>query len=192
MELLFNIDINEYKLIKEFNLRNELAFSEVYEKLFHLLNYFSSKLFSNLDIDSQDIVQDIFLNIYTSNHKFTSVQHVKNYAYQAIKNKHKNVLKHNVNKIGYASDISLIDDYQFSQLIETEVVSILVLAKKILNDSCFEIIKLYIEGYDIKDISGKLNKSHYTIYHKKQEAIKDLRKYVTKNKITFLLNFLSI
>ena len=192
VKLPLNPNINEEKLIHGFNLRKEVDFSRVYERLFSSLDYFASKLFNNSSIDSQDIVQDVFVSIYTNNHKFTSVDHIKNYAYQSIKNRYKNALKHNVSKDEYASVISVIEDYQFSQLIEIEVMSLLTIAKNILSDSCFEIIRLYIEGYDIKDISEKLGKSHYTIYHKKKEAINELKKYVSKNKIAFILNFSSI
>ena len=179
-------------LVEKFNKRNNHAFSQVYIELFDELNYFSKCLFVNTEIDSEDVVQDIFINIWDGKHKFENIVHIKNYIYQSIKNKHKDFLKHQTVHNNFSSDISKLEEYQFCQMVETEVYSILNIAQKVLKPINVEILRLYIEGYDINSISEKLGKSQFTIHHKKKESIDILKKHVSKNTFTFLLNFFNI
>ena len=179
-------------MIEKFNKREKSAFSHVYLEIFNPLNYFAERLFQNTEVDSKDIVQDIFISMWANSHTFQTLDHIKSYLYQSIKNKHKDYLKHNAIHDNFAQSISKLEEFQFSQIIETEVYSILNLAQSVLTPSCAEVLRLYIEGYDIKDISTKLGKSEFTIYAQKKQGINVLKKYITNNQLTILLNFLSI
>lgn len=182
----------QIEMIDKFNNREKIAFSRVYIEIFNPLNYFAKRLFYETEIDSKDIVQDIFINIWGSKYKFKDINHIKSYLYQSIKNKHKDYLKHNNIHNNFSQSAVKLEEYQFSQIIETEVYSILDLAQSVLTPSCAEVLKLYIEGYDIKDISEKLGKSEFTVYGQKRESINILKKHLSNKQLLILLKFLLI
>lgn len=179
-------------IIDKFNNREKIAFSHVYIEIFNPLNYFAKRLFYETEIDSKDIVQDIFINIWGSAYKFKDINHVKNYLYQSIKNRHKDYLKHNNIHDTFSRSAIKLEEYQFSQMVETEVFSILELAQSVLSPSCAEVLKLYLEGYDIKDISKKLGKSEYTVYGQKRESINILKKHLSNKQLIILFKIILI
>lgn len=179
-------------IIDKFNRREKDVFSHVYVEIFNPLNYFAKRLFYETEIDSKDIIQDIFISIWSSTYKFKDIDHIKSYLYQSIKNKHKDYLKHNNIHNSFSQNAFKLEEYQFSQMIETEVYSILSLSQSILTPACAEVLKLYLEGYDIKDISEKLGKSEFTIYRQKKESINLLKKHLSNKQFEILLIFFSI
>lgn len=187
--------VNRYQddelLLLEFNKRIDCAFTEVYVRVFDELNHFAGKIFYATGISSEDLIQDIFVSIWSQKKiKFDSVSHLKNYVYNSIKNKHKDFLKHKVCHDNFESEIRYVDDYYYSQIVETEVVTLLSVANDVLTSECAKVLRLYLEGYEIKEIAIKLKKSHNTVYHQRVEAISTLRDYFIKRKITFLINLL--
>ena len=50
-----------------------------------------------------------------------------------------------------------------------------------------KILKLYLEGWDIKDIAEKLGKSPSTIYTQRQEIIMILKKLMKRELFSFIL-----
>lgn len=184
---------NEDDLLRKFNNGDKSAFSNVYMQLFDELNGFAKRLFYATEIDSKDLIQDIFMNVWSNKHlKFISLDHIKNYIYLAIKNKHTNFVKHKLCHEEYEKQVKEMNDYQLNAVIETETISLLSLVDDLLPAQCSEVIKLFLSGYDAKEIAEKLGKSQYTIYHQRTEGIRILKRYTTSKKITLLLNFLMI
>lgn len=188
-----NILIDQDALLLEFNKRHEEAFSEVYKVLFDVLYHFAQRLFYATGIDAEDLVQDIFVTIW-SNPKmvFSSIDHIKNYVYISIKNKHKDFLKHKLRHDKYEDMILYVDDYHFSQMVENETISLLHIADSILPSECAKVLRLYLEGYDVKEIASELGKSHNTVYHQRTKAIAALKKYLLKNNIGYFFTFFKI
>lgn len=183
----------EDNLLEKFNNRDKSAFSNVYVRLFDELNGFAKRLFYSTEIDSKDLVQDVFIDVWSNKrNQFVSVNHIKNYIYLAIKNKHTNFLKHRLCHDEYEKQVKEMEDYQFSSIIETETISLLSIADDLLPAQCSEVIKLFLSGYDAKEIAEKLGKSQFTVYHQRAEGIAILKKHVLSKKITLLLNLLTI
>lgn len=180
-------------LLLEFNERKDIAFSKIYVRIFDELHHFAHRLFFATSVDAEDLIQDIFVNVW-SNRKmtFVSIEHVKNYIYSCIKNKHKDFLRHKLRKDKYEEVIKSIGDYHFSQMVENEMISLLNMAENVLTAECSKVLQLYVEGYDIKEIATKLGKSQNTVYHQRTEAITTLKKYLFKNNISYFLTFFKI
>lgn len=177
-------------LATSFNKREDGAFAEVYLLMYKELNNYANRLFIHTEIDTQDLVQDVFLTLWTSKKlSFINISHIKNYLYLSIRNKYRNYLKHKVKSKHYADHLSTIEDYHFSNMVESEVVSLIATAENILPPECAKTFKLFMEGYEVKEISDKLNKSMYTIYHQKTEAVKALKKYLGSRKLYFFSIF---
>lgn len=185
----FDSTISQESLLEKFNERDKSVFAQVYISVFDEINHFATRLFYYSNVDSKDLIQDVFVTIWSNKSlKFISLSHVKNYLYLAIKNKYKNDLKHNK----YVKEYQILsEDSVFSTMIESKTLSILSEALSMLPDDCAEIFKLYIDGWDIKEIAVKLDKSESSIYSKRNEGIKMLRKRLINNQFVILINLFS-
>lgn len=172
---------NDDILISKFNLRERDAFSGMYIRLYDEVNNFAKKLFYNKNENYEDIVQDIFVELWDTQFCFKSILHLKNYIYTTIKNKHKDSYKHKlvVDKYNRAQ-LENIDNFQTSVMIENEVLSILSHLGNRINPEYLQILKLTLDGYKVKEISEILGKSIFTIHHKKKAAIKEIQKFFEK------------
>lgn len=177
-------------LILKFNKREKSAFSKLYVQIFDEVDHFAENLFYNTTIDSEDLIQDIFVAIWcNSKIQFLSLEHIRNYIYLGIKNRHKDYLRHKVTSNNYIEQIKNIEEYHSNQIIESETISLLSIAEDILPEECAKVLKLYIEGYEVKEISEKLGKSQFTVYHQRSEAVTVIKKHINLKKITFISLF---
>lgn len=61
-----------------FNRRDERAFIKIYENLYKELCHFASSLYRDGDMTAQDVVHDLFVNLWTSkNIKFQTEENLK-------------------------------------------------------------------------------------------------------------------
>lgn len=174
-------------LLCKFNERDNSAFTQVYSGVFDEVNHFTKRLFYYSNLDSKDLIQDIFAAMWSNESlQFTSLAHIKNYLFLAIKNKHKNHLKHSKHVANYEKQS---ENYCFSTMVESSTLSILSEAMSYLPDDCATIFKLYIEGWEIKDIAQKMNKSESAIYSRRNHGIKILKKKLDREKLLILFLF---
>ena len=185
--------MNNYKnydsipLLENFNNRELSSFGDVYTLLFTDLSHFASKVFYDSVVESEDVIQDIFINIWENRtKKFDSILGIKMYIYVCIKNKLKTHINHSKYVDTYNKSI-LNDDYFVIQVAETEKLSIISQAIDILPSECAKVFKLHLDGWEVKDISKELCKSESTVYKQKQEAIRILKIKFPHNKVLLLL-----
>ena len=180
---------DEFTLVSKFNDREAEAFSTMYSLLYKELYYFSSKLYRNTGIDSEDIIQDIFADIWQKkNLKFNTYSDLRAYIFVIIKNKYKRYYNREklTNKI--KSDISYNEDYFIFKAVESEIYSLIPEALKLLPAECAKSLKMYLDGYEVKEIAEKLGKKSSTIYNQKKEAISILSKKLPKNRMLTILS----
>lgn len=183
-------NMNQDNLLLKFNNRDKLAFSEIYSQFFNELYYYSSKLLKGYNIDSEDIIQDLFINVWSSSKvRFDSVDHLKNYLYLGIRNKFKDYYTHQKYIDEYEFAIRNDEDYHITTMIESEVYSAINEAVSILPSECAKVFKLHIEGWEINDIAEKLNKAPSTIYNQRNRALSILKKGLTNKSFVILINF---
>lgn len=170
-------EVEQKRLLDNFNKRNPDAFGQVYSIFYDDLCLFSNRIYMNTEVLGNDVVHDIFMNIWSTDKlKFEKLINVKAYIYTSIRNKFKNYLTHNKCFDKYKHSSIIDPDYYMSQIIECETFSLITNLPDILPQDCVEIIKLYLEGWEIKDIAEKLNKPLSSVYAKKHEAIKLLKR----------------
>lgn len=166
-------------LLNKFNNRDRIAFGQVYTMYYTELYYYTSNLYQNSTIEACDIIQDVFVNIWQSNKlKFDKLEGIKAYLFVSIKNSYRNYYVHNklTNKINHA--LAEDDDLFIIQAVESEVFSIVPNLLSMLPQECARSFKMFIEGWDIKDIAEILGKKKSTIYNQRHEAIGILKKYL--------------
>ena len=181
---------DEYLLMR-FNKRDPSAYGEVYNLYYNELYHFASRLFYDTEIDVDDVIHDIFLNIWELNNRcFDTLLGIKGYIYVCIKNKLKNYLKHNKHVNNYNATINL-DDLFVVQVAESEIFSILSYAVDLLPEECSKVFKLHVDGWEVKDIAKFLSKSESTVYKQKQKAISILKKRFNK-RMFFLIGVINM
>lgn len=179
-------------LVACFNAREEEVFGQVYSLYYDEFYYFSSKLYRDTEIAPGDVVQDLFMKIWERKDlQFTSLEHLKGYMYVSIRNGFREYLSHKNVADRYLRTVKTSDDYFISQIVETETLSVLTRLSELLPQECAKVFRLYLEGWEIKEIVEKLGKSSSTVYNQRQEAINILKK-LDLSKLLSVITTLSI
>lgn len=190
MRNLTSINFTE-SLLEKFNKRDKLAFGEVYVIAFDEINSFACHLFYSTNVDVKDLIQDLFLAIWNNRSlKFTSIVHLKNYLYLCVKNRYKDYLRHDKYIDNYRKKVLSNDDYLLSYSIESSVLNTLNEAAEMLPERCAEVLKLYLEGWNINEIALKIGKSRSSVYDIRSETIELLKKTIKGKQFSILINFL--
>lgn len=136
-----------------------------------------------------DVVQDLFMKIWERKDlTFTSLEHLKAYMYVVIRNGYREYLSHKSVANHYIQTVKMTDDYFISQIVETETLSLLSRLTELLPEECAKVFKLYLEGWETKEIVEKLGKSSSTVYNQRQEAIKILKKLDLSKLLSIVVN----
>lgn len=180
-------NVNEL-LLKQFNNRNAEAFSHIYLLLYDDVYYFTSNIFRNRVIDPDDVIQDVFLNLWENKkQQFNGVNNIKAYLIVAIKNRYINFIQHQKTISKHQSDVLHCKDYFVAEMVEMEVFSILREAEQLLPEECAKVFTEYINGLSAKEIASKLEKSEFTVYKQKNHAIKILKEKMSSDKILIII-----
>lgn len=175
-------------LLDQFNKRETAAFGEVYAMFYNELFHFTSKLYKETEVAASDIIHDIFIHLWqNSKQQFNDLVNIKAYIYVSIRNGFRNYLTHK-KCIERHKHTALLNNERFIlQVAESELFSILEEAMDLLPKDCAQVLRYYLEGWDIKEISIKTGKPERTVYNKKNEAIAILKTKFPKNRLLFFL-----
>lgn len=176
---------NNNSLLKDFNSRDSDAFGRVYLLFYRELNAYASIIYRNTEIMSEDVIHDIFVNLWMSKTSFDSLNNIKGYIYIAVRNGFRDFLTHSkcVDKF---NDTFVATDSMFADVFECEVYSEIDETLKILPPDYAEVLKMFIEGYKPSEIAEKLGRTQQNIYNIKYESVTMLKKKYNKDKLFFL------
>ncbi len=178
--------------IHKFNMKESGAWELLYSMLYRELYYYSSTLYSKLNIDPDDAIQDAFVDVWCSDDiQFSSVEKLRNYLYVIIKHKFINQYNRAVRKNKIDKEIKFDSDFFIVQAVEGELYSILPEALSLLPEECARTFKLFLEGFEIGEIAEMLNKKQSTIYNQRKQAISILKRKLDKDKFFTILILLS-
>lgn len=143
--------------------------------------------------ECEDLVQDIFVNLWENENTFPEETSLKVFMYKTVRNKCYNVIKHNKVKDKFAENIilSLEDDNLFlEQVLEEEIVRQLHKAIETLPDRKKQIIKLSLKGFKNNEIAEELQIKLQTVKTLKSQSYSILREQFKDMSaiIYFLLN----
>lgn len=180
------VDEKYNDLLNLFNKKDRFAVGEVYLKYHKELIIYASSLYRGTEVSAEDIVHDVFVNICSLKIDFTTLESIKAYAYVSIKNKFKNYISHNKHVETYVGTIQKDGDYDID-VIESELYSFANEALEVLPKLHAEVLKLYIDGWQLQDIAVELSKTENHIYKIKHDAIKILKKKMSRCNVCILL-----
>lgn len=182
-------DNSEIDLLYHFNNGVSTAYNTIFLKFYDELLYYANKLFTHTSIASDDILQEIFFNLWEKKkHDFQSIRHIKNYLYTSIQNKYKDYLNHRWHVEEYKQRIQLNEQELFTNIVETETFFLMKSVSDLLPEECAKIFCMYMEGWEIKDIADQLKKSPSTVYTQRARAIEILKEKFDKNLLLLILN----
>ena len=192
MEISMQNGNKDTLLLKKFNSRDSDAFADIYIFFYDRLFNYASKLYITTEVVASDKIHDIFLKLWeNTDTKFTSLDHIKAYLYNSIKNSFIKHMSHNEHVDKFAKKMYSSDDYFVTEIIETETSAILSEFIEKLPEEYSSILTLYIQGWDLKDISKHLNIPQSTVYRQKDKAISLLSKKVPKDLMMLFASILN-
>lgn len=186
-----NRECDDSLLLSRFNNREEGAFAKVYSHYYYNLLHLANKLFSDTTEQPEDVVQDIFINIWNNKRqKFDSLNGLKLYVYVSIRNKFKDYIKHQKHKERFR-DVINSEDYFTVQVAESEVYSIIAESISLLPEECATVFRLHLDGWDVKDIALKTGKTESTVYKQKSRSIEILKDKLPMDKLYIILTLMT-
>ena len=175
------------------------AFEELHKKYYIFLCLIAEHIVRNPS-DAQEIVSDVFVNIWNIREKIDITTSIKAYLVKAVHNTSVNYLERYKisNKLTDSlsnSDYKLLawdSDYPLGQLYEKEIMNILDQGISTLPDACREIFILSRnEDMKYRDIADKLGISVNTVKTQMKIALVHLRETL-KDYLVILLLFMGI
>jgi RNA polymerase sigma-70 factor (ECF subfamily) len=166
-----------HQISPEINIREESAFENLFRLHYASLVSFAVKYVIDSDI-AEELVQDVFMNIWTKSENIQIQTTVKSYLFGAVRNASLNHLKHQKVRQAYADkqmlNISQPEHTDFLEL--DELKSMIDDALNKIPKKCREIFELNrFDGKRYKEIAADLNLSLKTVENQMGKALKILR-----------------
>ena len=159
------------------------AFKVLFIKHYAPLVLFANKYLTNTSA-SEDVVQDIFIELWKSKRTFTDEQHLNAFLLTTVKNKCLNVLNHQKVRDNYISTVlkstntleNELEELQHKSYIKTHIYN----AIKTLSPRKQEVIKLMVKGLRNQEIADRMEIKLQTVKTLKSQAYEQLRKILNE------------
>lgn len=155
---------------------DEYAYRVLFDRYYDVLNNFACKYVDDTAV-SEDIVQDVFYNLWEKRESYRDIASLKSYLYSSVKNKCLNHLKHIEVKNKYLDSEKKkhSDEFFLNQILEEEVYQILRDAIKTLPEQTRMVYELSLLGYTNPEIAEKLDLSDDSVKSHKKRGKKFLK-----------------
>lgn len=173
------ICVEEQYLIKGILTQNKIVFDFVFSYYYSGLCAYCERITNNQEI-SEDIVQELFVNLWIKHHKINIRSSLKNYLFTSVKNRSIDYIKSEQRKIKKLIHLTeeTVHYENLSSLwfAETELQSVVEKSLQKLPPRCREIFELSrLEGLKNQQIADKLSLSKRTVELQVSNALKQLR-----------------
>ena len=178
--------LEQEEIIRKINERASDALSKIYPAMYPELYYYSYSLYKETD-NAKDAIQDAFLYLWEHPKiQFDSLQKLKSYLYVLIRNDFISSLRKSKTQKEHQDSYLYENDYYVYQAAEAEIFTIIPAALRMLPEECARILKLLLEGWNLKEVAEKLGMPTSTVHFQKQRAISILRAKLSKDKLLLL------
>lgn len=167
---------------------NQAAFTEIYERYKGLLYIYACKIAKDDDI-AEDLVQEIFINLWNKRQTIRLTSSLSSYLYTSIRYKFFDLVDHRKVRADYVQVFqTFLDKGEYltdNYILEKELAAIIEREIDNLPEKMREIFLLSRrENLTNKEIAGHLNISEKTVKNQVSTALKTLR--VKLGSLTFL------
>jgi len=171
--------VSEKDLIVRLKEGDQTAFQLLFHFYYPGLVIYASQ-FTTRTADSEEIVQDFFVRLWSKHTQITLCDSFKNYFFSSIKNACLDFLKHQKVEKKYVSEMMELMKHHLAYDVDLYVVSELQEKLKqgidLLPDKCRQVfIMSRLEGLKNEEIAEKLNISKRTVETQISKALKVLR-----------------
>lgn len=167
--------IRQEDFLQHFNLKDEQAYHKLFQLFYSYLVLFAERRVENHKV-AEDIVQEVFINIWESHKQYNSINGLKAYLYEAVSNRCADYWKHRAVEEKYTVHAlyeQKLPDFSAQQ---EEIYRELYTAIGELPQRSQEVILLHLEGKKNQEIAQLLNLSVLTVKTHKKNACRYLRK----------------
>ncbi|MCG6189172.1 RNA polymerase sigma-70 factor [Maribellus maritimus] len=186
--------MDESFLINGIKSQNKIVFDFIFHYYYSGLCAFSEKITGNEEA-AEDIVQDLFVTLWTKNEQFIISSSLKNYLFTSVKNRSLDFIKREktkakkINVLANSTDLAEnLSTYWFA---ESELTRVIEDCLQKLPPRCREIFVLSrFEGLKNQEIADKLEISKRTVELQISNALKSLRCKLKPFLPIFLIYFL--
>lgn len=169
----------EEKPATYFQLDSKAKFQDIFNMLYKGMCLYAFKYTKNQD-EAEDIVQEVFVELWKQHAKFESLNQVKAFLYLSIKNRSLNVIKHNFVKEEYLQkahkDEASTDD---GYILEAEIIQNLYKAINNLPEQQKNVILLSLQELKNDEIAQAMQLSVNTVKLYKKLAYQQLRENIS-------------
>lgn len=167
---------------------NQLAFAALYDRYNRSLYALAYRYLKSRDL-SEDVVQQIFVNLWINRDQINEEQNIKSYIFTSLKNSTLNTLRNNQRAIEKNYELLInqenYDSTDMEEEASHEMVDLINKVVETLSPQRKLIFKLKIEeGLSNSEIAQKLNLSVNTVKFQYSQTLKILRDKVGKGMIT--------
>ena len=167
--------VSEQKdFLQRFNLKDEQAYHKLFQQFYSYLVLFAERRVENHKV-AEDIVQEIFINIWESNKQYNSINGFKAYLYEAVSNRCADYWKHRAVEEKYMAHVLYEQKLPDFSVQEEEILRELYAAIGELPQRSQEVILLSLEGKKNQEIAQLLNLSVLTVKTHKKNAFRYLK-----------------
>lgn len=161
--------------IIEFQHGDKEACKLIFNMLYPVMCSFARKYIGS-DEDSEDIAQEIFIELWHQHAKFESLNQIKAFLYLSVKNKCLNFRKHQIVKDKYSDSFQSDIEQSFDEyIIEAEVIQNLNTLIESLPEQRKQIILQSMQGLSNNEIAENMSISINTVKLHKKIAYRQLR-----------------
>ena len=181
------------EIIESINRKDATAYEYLYKRYYAALCSYATRLLAPLKEEVQDLVQEVFLSIYESEHQVVDPRELTNYLYNACYNKcitflrdhrlHTDILSTLAETLTEEQDEESI----YSLTIREEMIRQLYLYINQLPQEQRRIMMLRIEGHDWNEIADLLGISINTVKTQRARSYKFLRDHLKDSQFSVLL-----
>jgi len=177
------------ELVENFMRGDPKAFKEIYDVYFNRIFVFASKITGTKE-EAEEITLDSFAKLFKMHERFESLPNIQAFLYVSTRNACFNYLRHrqlmeSKKKEWLAVNLETENWLEINQ-IEGEMLKVIHKTIEELPQGCKNIIKMYLEGLDTREISNRLHISIPTVRSQKRYAIQLLRTAL-KNRLLIIL-----
>lgn len=161
------------------------AYRQLFQRYYTLLGVFAYRYLSDKQL-CEDIVHDVFLELYQQKDRFLTINALKSYLYNAVRNRCIDFLRHYKVEGRYAALWMAEKEEAFyeSRVLEAETYALLKKAIAELPDQTRKVYDLVLQGYSNPEIAEKMGLS--------EDAVKAYRKRGKKILRDKLANLLAV
>jgi RNA polymerase sigma-70 factor (ECF subfamily) len=171
----------ETELLEKVALGSENAFRELFHRYADLLHTFIYQLTKSREL-AEEVVQDIFLQIWTSRETLTGIRHFRNYLFVISRNNAFNALKKMVRERNRQKEWEKIQDFQYPAEGAAQIEPQLSLIEEAISRLPPQQQKVWLlsrrQGKKYSEIAAEMNLSKETVKKYMQYATASIMEYV--------------